>query len=292
VGPGGGGVCGTNCESYCELRAKVCSNVPFYGVGPDDPRDVSSCLSRCAALPDLGDFDAERDRTGDSLQCRLLYLSEAAISQESAAKYCEYSQIRPSPGEDPLTAPCSDADDVAPEALCDSYCGLVTSACVDDLAMYESTEQCLAVCGLLEPGVAGDQTQNTVRCRRYHAYFSLLEPEAHCMHAGPTGDGHCGPDNCNSYCRIAQAACPAAFADAFGAAAGAELAACESSCLELPGARRDEFALPPGTTARYRLEPPPTGNTVLCRSYHAVAALTNQGDPALCAAALGESPCR
>jgi hypothetical protein len=90
-------------------------------------------------------------------------------------------------------SPCDDLPG-AP-VPCDVYCNLVMTACTDEFAMYESERQCLDVCEILPPGTAEDETDDTVACRRYHSYNALAAPAAHCLHAGPTGDGHCGTEN-------------------------------------------------------------------------------------------------
>ncbi len=69
AGPGGDGVCGTNCEGYCALLSAECGGVV----------DTSSCASRCAQIPDLGGFDTSQIQ-GDSLQCRLYHLQAASVS--------------------------------------------------------------------------------------------------------------------------------------------------------------------------------------------------------------------
>src|SRR5262249_33867139 len=109
-------------------------------------------------------------------------------------------------------------------------------------------------------------------------------PNLHCTHAGPTGDGHCGASNCESYCELAGHACPAAFAEQFGSDAAAQTK-CQESCGSLEGAKVDTFR---DRAQRYSVSPPPAGNTVLCRTYHSVAALMLPlNDMTECKSALG-----
>jgi hypothetical protein len=309
VGPGSAGECGNNCQALCALRKKVCAGVSST-TEQSDINDTDKCEEECSALWDRDALDAAgTDLGGDTVQCRLVYASRAALSPEEAAKHCEHSQIRPTPGENVETAPCSDpplTDDQ--ELECQKYCQLVTTACTGEFALYSGNgngkEQCLKTCrDTMVPGQPKDQTLDTIRCRRYHAYFALIAPAAHCLHASPTGDGHCGADNCTPYCRIAQEACPAAFAAQFGAGGATVeggIAACAAACVPLTpegpaqilGGKRDEFALSPA--GRYQVAPEPTGDTVMCRSFHAVQALNSSGDAQQmhCAAALGGAPCR
>ncbi len=297
VGPGGNGACGTNCQALCRLRRQLCSDVvPSVDQGPAD------CEVACEALYDRQDLDASGpDLTGDSVQCRLLQVALAARYPEEAAKHCEASQIRPTAGENSDTAPCSDPSNMDKGLECEKYCAIVMSACTEQYAVYQDPTQCLNTClQTMQSGERGDQEQDTIRCRRYHAYFSMAEPAGHCMHASATGDGHCGTENCTSYCRILQRACGDDFERQFGPTSGTTgggLDACTEACLPvqggragLPGSGRDKFALPDPGLQRYALDPPPAGNTLMCRAYHAVEALT---DPANhCAAALGGEPCQ
>lgn len=303
VGPGGNGACGSNCRALCALRSQVCSGVSPGTTEQSDVNDVAKCENECQGLSEL---DAPGvDLSGDTVHCRLAYVARAAVSPEAAAVNCSYSQIRPVRGEDPATAPCSDPSGLDKNTECEKYCDLVTAACTGEYAVYTSNNQCLETCRqTMEPGEPGDETEDTIRCRRYHAYFALIQPDQHCLHASPTGDGHCGTENCTGYCRILQQACGEDFERQFGATSGTTdggLAACAAACLPDPitgtpkisSWKRDEFALPP-TGSRYQVDPPPTGPTLMCRAYHAVQALTAsvQDRPMNCAAAFGGGVCR
>lgn len=73
AGPGGNGVCGSNCESLCQLRDKLCAN---YETG-----DRAACLQDCAKLQDLGTYSTDvsaKQYGGPHVQCRLYHLSAAA----------------------------------------------------------------------------------------------------------------------------------------------------------------------------------------------------------------------
>lgn len=288
VGPGSNDACGTNCEALCSLRARVCGPIK----GQDVMADIVSydvCMHNCEALPDLGSFDANRDRFGDSVQCRLIHVSESAISHELALTHCSHSQTIPVRGEDRDLVPCSDppAPELTKEADCQKYCTLTMGACDNDFAVYDSAAQCMSVCRLLDQGEPGDESGDTIRCRRYHSYNALGRPQEHCTHAGPTGDGHCGGGNCPDYCRIARQACPAQFEAKYGPDANLLGSTdCETECKSLEGAGSDGFR---DATVRYNTMTPPQGNTVLCRTYHAVQALAAPNDMLHCPAALGLS---
>ncbi|WP_437675711.1 hypothetical protein [Sorangium sp. So ce131] len=260
-GPGGDGFCGSDCESYCALYAGACS--------PEIPAQ-EDCIARCEGLKDAEMFDVIANHDGDTLQCRLVHVSSATVEP---AEHCEHARLVP-------VAPCADPAGTAP--VCEEYCQLVMAACQGDHAVYESTAQCLAVCEALPPGSTDQRTENTVGCRKSHAYSALLDPVTHCTHAGPGGDGHCGSSaapetgstgDCTAYCTLLEAACKMAFDYDF-----ADLAECELACSGLEGAG------------------PETGYAVVsaeqtaldCRLLHVSRAFV---DPGACDAASGAAPC-
>ncbi|HEU4579892.1 MAG TPA: hypothetical protein VFS67_16645 [Polyangiaceae bacterium] len=300
VGPGGAGYCGDDCDSFCALRQQVCSGVEGQTY-EDDLLDPAKCKSNCLAVPKLSTFDAARDQKGDSLQCRLVHVSEAAVSAQKAATHCLHTQTVPKAAP---TFPCSDDAELSADDNCAKYCSQVLNACQNEFAVYEDETQCQAVCKVLEPGEPGDTSENSVRCRRYHAYNALDEgPSSHCTHAGPTGDGHCGADNCESYCTILRNACPTQFQAQFPGDPAAGEQSCRTSCNPPSGTPAPAVALK-GASAnsfqtfqngdkivRYAVNPPPQGDNLLCRTYHAVKALAKAPDDPECAAAFGAAPC-
>lgn len=73
AGPGGNGVCGSNCESLCALRESVCAG---FTKTPE-----TACLKECSSLEDLQTFsvDLSQDQyQGPHVQCRLYHVSAAA----------------------------------------------------------------------------------------------------------------------------------------------------------------------------------------------------------------------
>lgn len=271
AGPGGNARgnnvgCGTDCEAYCYLHPRLCD------IEGESPLEEEECLRQCAGLREKPTFSIDVDYDGeDSLECRLVHLTSAAAAPDA---HCWHAAMAPRP-----ESPCDDLPGAPVQ--CDVYCDLVMTACVDDHQMYENTEQCLATCEALPPGSAEDEIEDTVGCRRYHSYNALAAPAAHCLHAGPTGDGHCGTENCTSYCTILQAACESEFAVEFqdGADAG-PLGGCVEACMRLDGANADE--------SNYSVNPEAEGDTLGCRTLHAVRALNDANE---CAAAFGGAPC-
>jgi hypothetical protein len=266
AGPGGAPSCGKNCESWCTLMQRTC---------PSDYRLMPDCMRACAALKDRGSFDLRVDHDGDTIQCRIEHVSNATGSPTAPATHCGHAALVP-------TLYCHSPQDKPPD--CAEFCRFNMAGCTGDFAVYESTQQCLAVCAALEPGVNGHRVENTMGCRHWHTFNSLFEPAAHCAHTGPGGDGHCGLDemdktgNCVSYCVLAEKACSAAFLAKYGSQT-----ACQLDCSTQPvafGARKD---------SEYRLATAVSGNTLQCRILHASRALT---DVTACLSALGQGACQ
>lgn len=262
-GPGGAGTCGDDCESYCALLEQAC---------PSAFALTSDCVQQCRGLKDTGAFDVIVDHDGDTLQCRLVHVSSAAVNP---AEHCPHAQLLP-------TAPCDDPSTSLPD--CESFCQLNLTACSGEHTVYESREQCLDVCAALPQGETGHRTENTVGCRRYHSYSSLVAPATHCSHTGPGGDGHCGLDaddtlaNCESYCHLLDQACGEEFAKEFS-----DLSDCVSDCSSQPksfGAAAD---------SGYDVASAQTGGTLACRLLHVSRALS---DATECASAMGGGDCQ
>ncbi|HVU02210.1 MAG TPA: hypothetical protein VHE30_10670 [Polyangiaceae bacterium] len=70
AGPGGDGVCGTNCEGFCTIALAACPTSTVV--------NVDSCAGLCARLPDQGGYDASIQK-GNSVQCRLYHASAATL---------------------------------------------------------------------------------------------------------------------------------------------------------------------------------------------------------------------
>ena len=261
AGPGGANACGSDCESYCYLYAKAC---------PKDALD--NCEAKCKGLTDKATFDAvTADHDGDTLQCRLVHVSNAFGDPDT---HCKHARIVHPDGycADP---PESDLD-------CNHYCRLVSTACGGDDRVYESPNQCKAVCAALGPGKIGDQSadpmSDTVACRLWHAYTAMLDPQTHCAHAGPGGDGHCGDGsdfpNCAPYCRILQNACP----DQFEAAFDDDAEKCNVACSKLDGAEPFAGYSVKGATS--------DAKSLQCRMLYATRAAS--GDEGACDDAFGD----
>ncbi len=261
AGPFGIGACGSTCEAYCSLLKQLC---------PSEAKAVTDCTASCQALAESKVYDLSKLTSGDTLECRIHYLTLAAADPEQ----CKNASVLPRPG-----SACVDPSDGAPE--CDDYCRVAQSACTGALSVYESDAQCQAVCKALPPGKIGNTTENTVGCRLYHSYSAVANPQGHCSHAGPVGDGHCGLDegaafgNCKSYCILIESGCKTDFDAKF-----ASQNDCLKDCASLTGHAEDQG---------YDITSAASGDNVQCRTLHATRALS---DATACAAALGAAPCQ
>ena len=286
--PGGGSPgeapsCGDNCEAYCGIYAKVCA-------GAD-----SDCMAHCPGVPDRGAYNAGEDFNGfhDTIQCRLAHLNAAARYKAdndpaNTAVHCGHSALKPSLLNNGL--PCDLQPMEAP--TCKDYCQLVKVGCKDQ-PQYDSDEQCMRVC---ERGFASakglpkgevDRTEDTLNCRRWHAYFTFDDdPKVHCSHAGPGGAGHCGgPGVCPAYCSLLAGACKDRFKSDYPVADK-----CVTDCEALTSGKSEE-------QLRYNVE----GEAVLtdtyqCRLRAVVKVFENMGagsgmGMALCSKAFPKDKC-
>lgn len=70
AGPGGDGVCGTNCQGYCRLLEGLCP-----------AKFNADCVASCQDIPDLGGYDSSQT-SGLTLQCRLYHVSAATLDPD------------------------------------------------------------------------------------------------------------------------------------------------------------------------------------------------------------------
>jgi hypothetical protein len=293
--PGGGTpnnankpTCGENCEGFCSLYETIC---------PDPDLKIPDCRSKCEALPDAKGYSVARDfKGGDTIQCRLAHLTAAAQAKEKnddgqRRMHCGamggHASLKPL-----LDGVLQYCDLVPYKPDCESFCKLATRACTEH-PVYDDN-QCMAVCAKFDPGTdASDSTNDTLACRRWHAYFALNSPTDavyHCSHTSPYGDGHCGT-KCGSYCRLLNKTCKSEFAGAFGSAGkdDAQQMACEQACGTLSGVD----ATPAGTTGYDVKGESVMLDTLQCRVRQVARAAAASGDDVkrFCEAALPKGKC-
>lgn len=82
AGPGGDGICGENCESWCALDRKLCPDV--YATDQD-------CADACATFPVLGNYN-DSIQSGNSFECRLYHVT-AVAGLNDPDTHCPHTDI-------------------------------------------------------------------------------------------------------------------------------------------------------------------------------------------------------
>jgi hypothetical protein len=142
---------------------------------------------------------------------------------------------------------------------CNTYCTDIMSNCLAGNLQYNSVADCTIACTFMPVGIYA-QPGNTVGCRQFQA--TQQPAPTTCPFAGPFGatpqSGFCvtGSGICDEFCQIAVGQCPSAYSS---------LANCKNLC----GAYVVQTGQPFGVLA------PVSGDTLNCRTYHLMAALSN-----------------
>jgi hypothetical protein len=296
--------CGGSCESYCTYYERACGVIQCGS--------HENCVAKCAALRNNGEYNIEADHDGNTLQCRLVHVTNASTDPNAAKDDNEHC------GHSLLTTPkeyCTDRAELTssgaggaggmtegPERItepdCSEYCRVEGIACPKGPnAMYENASQCAAVCKVFAAdetwrGTLADTKENTLGCRLYHSYNSLCGGDFHCPHAGPTGEGHCGSPadgKCEAYCFLASRVCSASFASAF-----VDEADCVDQCHALPDAAANDLA---DSGTRYNVNYAATPGTLACRvlaasrAAEATAKSGSGAEPSQCTSVFGDGDC-
>jgi hypothetical protein len=82
AGPGGNGVCGTNCEGFCSIDQTICPGIYV---------DRAACLLACKTFPVLGDYN-DSIQSGNSVECRLYHSNAAAAIDRE--QHCPHTDIK------------------------------------------------------------------------------------------------------------------------------------------------------------------------------------------------------
>jgi len=168
-------------------------------------------------------------------------------------------------GEPPATTSTTGGDT---NAGCMMYCAAMMGSCSGADAQYTSVESCLGACAGMPAGDPGSTSGNSLSCRTYHAGMASIDPGVHCVHAGPSGAGACG-QNCEGFCAIASAICPAEHPSE---------GECATACVGI------------ADTEPYNTDDA-AGNTLACRIYHLMIAATSPGDAEVhCGHTIAASP--
>ena len=101
AGPGGSGICGSNCEAYCILMQQTC---PTEFKDPNIFNDnLSNCITLCGGIPtaDAG-FNADQI-SGNTINCRLYHVSAANATPDAPTTHCPHAAGIP--GKTPCVDP-------------------------------------------------------------------------------------------------------------------------------------------------------------------------------------------
>jgi hypothetical protein len=144
-------------------------------------------------------------------------------------------------------------DDAGNPQSCNAYCTNIMANCTGENAEYINAFVCMQMCAQFDPGVAGDETGNSLACRIWHTTAAKSDPTVHCRHAGPLGGGVCGTDPCSPFCTLDVALCSTQPSPPYTGES-----ACDSAC--------DAFQYDQATNDGDLVES--SGNTLNCRLYH------------------------
>jgi hypothetical protein len=141
---------------------------------------------------------------------------------------------------------------------CATYCSMIEDNCGDTPQYFDGS--CESICAEFSAGLSTDPTgadvtggTDTLACRAYHVSVAgMTEPELHCPHAGPVGEGQCsGEGKVEAFCALQNAIC------------GTDQYATEADCVT------DIATVTDGGPydATHQAD-----NTLSCRTYHLTAA--------------------
>jgi hypothetical protein len=177
------------------------------------------------------------------------------------------------------------------DTLCTEYCARIRVKCVDTPQYDFQKAECESLCPHFPRAAeAATDDANTFECRLARA-TSLTGETRDCYAAGRGGQDDCG-SNCEAYCSLMQALCPASFADFAPSDASAE--ADQAACLAECGRLEDLRVYDPSPAGENEIE---GKSTVQCRLWHLGAAaidVAQTGTDVLsphCRHASGQPPC-
>jgi hypothetical protein len=152
----------------------------------------------------------------------------------------------------------ADAAVDAAQTACQAYCATIEKNCTGENREYISPEICVAMCARYEPGVPGDQSNDSLACRMLHATRAATDPSNECSQAGPLATGPCNSNPCGPFCLLTFSLCNPISQFPFD---GGEQG-CRAECSKFPYISADAGDAAAGDILYT------TGNTLNCRLYH------------------------
>jgi hypothetical protein len=144
---------------------------------------------------------------------------------------------------------------------CKAYCATLAKNCTGIQQEYTSNDVCEAMCSHFEPGRPGEQTNDSLACRVFHANEAAKDPNLHCSQAGPMGAGTCSSQPCSAYCSLTFTLCnPLGLFPYDGGEPG-----CRTACAGFPYLIAGDAGDASGPVGDIVFA---SGDTLNCRLYH------------------------
>lgn len=212
AGLAGSEACG--CSQYCSDMMSAC---------PGAYPSAENCLASCALFPIGRRVGSDQPASENSLLCRERFAASAVVEPNPSA--CNAASFGGG-------GTCGD--------VCAFFCQLENLHCTGADQVFDSPEQCLDLCRLMNTDGNFDDWQfdkeiDSIQCRIYHAGPpAALDPAVHCPHTRVYNIEHCGvvplmtqQDNwpCQTFCDVTQRNCPGVYVNR---------AACITDCSRFP----------------------------------------------------------
>jgi hypothetical protein len=156
------------------------------------------------------------------------------------------------------TADASGSDSAPAPFSCGAYCGKIAQSCSNTDQEYTSAATCEAMCSHFDPGVPGEQTNDSLACRISQTNLAASAPRVHCQQAGPLAVGSCVATPCSAYCALAFDLCNPLNLFPYN-----NQADCRAACSAWPYLKSTDGDA--GTVGDILFA---SGNTLNCRIYH------------------------
>jgi hypothetical protein len=126
------------------------------------------------------------------------------------------------------------------------------------------------MCAIFEPGLAGQETNDSLACRIHYTSRAATDPTTFCQQSGPLAVGNCVKDPCVPFCSLGFNLCNPLKVFPF-----ADETACRTACSKWPYLKTTEAEA--GAVVGDILFA--SGDTLNCRLYHLESAF-EVGNPA------------
>jgi len=255
-----------NCSAWCDTMFSAAFTTTCGSNGDFDPTNPSSCYNFCSQLNmPAGNAGAI---SGNSIACRQNYANQAAGGSASA---CAAASIS---GGNVCGGFCESYCMVVLNGTCNATYPLGWSQCMQTCATFPTTGTSIGL-------FSSSNWANNVQCRTYHAGTPANSPGGsfHCAHATAHGGGSfcvnqtIAPDYCTGYCQLFTVSCAGQYLPAYLAEAPYSSTTTLQACIQycnLYGPLSSSYF-----TANNWVPSLCVGDTIDCRTYHSVLALSD-----------------